>query len=471
VSAATTAHSLLLDPDYPALKQHVIESTGLAYYTDKDSDFALRIGARIAQLTLDGCGAYLDLLKNREAGESERHTLIGQLTIGETYFFRHAEQFDVLRDVVLPDLLERNAAQKTLRIWSAGCAIGAEPYTLAILLKQHFADRLAGWDIRIIGTDINQAFLARAGRGEFDERALRSTPEAVRNEWFARSGGSWIVRPDLRDWVSFQYHNLVEHPYPSVVHGIAALDLILCRNVMIYFDWPVIAHIIGRFHDCLVDGGWLAVGHAESNTEIFRAYRTVNAPGATVYQKTGVQHAAPAYAFSTPVVQLPAQSAFSIAQPWAPPVLPAIPIVARPDLNTQPRTPQIPELAQVRQLADRGEWTEADRRCDQFLEHHQLNAVAHFYRGLIHEQIGDHAAAERSLRRALYLNRSFVLAHYHLALLLAKAHRYDVAIQSIRNTQALLAGVERNHQIDEADGLTADDLRQLVAMHLDLWRK
>src|SRR5262245_26353822 len=132
MSGAATITQLWLDPDFRALKHHVIESTGLAYYADKDEELAARIGPRISQLALDGCGAYLTLLKNHEAGESERHLLINQLTIGETYFFRFTEQFDALRDVVIPDLLERNQATRSLRIWSAGCAIGAEPYSIAI---------------------------------------------------------------------------------------------------------------------------------------------------------------------------------------------------------------------------------------------------------------------------------------------------------------------------------------------------
>jgi chemotaxis protein methyltransferase CheR len=442
----------------------------LAYYADKDNDLASRISARLSLLTLNGCGAYLDLLQDREAGESERHVLIGQLTIGETYFFRHTEQFDGLRDVAIPDLIERNRARRTLRIWSAGCATGAEPYTLAILLKQHFADQLAGWDVQILGTDINQAFLARAARGEFDERALRSTPDEVKREWFSPSGGSWIVRPFVRDWVSFQYHNLVEHPYPSVVHGIAALDLILCRNVMIYFDWDVIARILGRFHECLVDGGWLAVGHAESNTEVFRAYRTVNVPGATLYQKNG--HGLTAtnhYPALTPPAPWPPVP--GLQQPWSPPVLPAIPDSARSGQDQWPPTPLPTGLAQVRQLADEGNFLDAARACAQLLDHDRLNPVVHFYQALIMEQMRDHPDAEQAFRRAIYLDRAFVLAHYHLALLLARTGRRDSAAQSLRNVQRLLSGMDSNQQIADADGLTVNDLGQLADMHLGLWQK
>jgi chemotaxis protein methyltransferase CheR len=465
------AHPVCHDPDFPSLKQHVIDVTGLAYYADKDGDFAARIGPRLSHLALKSCGAYLALLRDREAGEAERHLLIGQLTIGETYFFRHTEQFDALRDVVLPDLIKRNEARRTLRVWSAGCAIGAEPYSLAILLKTHFARQLAGWDVRILGTDINQTFLSRAARGEFDERALRSTPDDVKRAWFSHSGRTWIVSPAIREWVSFQYHNLVEHPYPSILHGIAALDLILCRNVMIYFDWSVIQRILGQFHECLVDGGWLAVGHAESNTEVFRAYRTINVPGATLYQKSGDHHEPGAWPVVTPPAPTARRPAVEPQTPWSPFALPVVPEAPAGDVAPERAAPALSGLALIRRLADEGKWPEAAKACDELLEHDRLNPAAHFYQALIMEQVRRPAGAEQSLRRALYLDRGFVFAHYHLALLLRKTGHRDAAVQSLRNVETLLAGQRGDQLVAEADGLTVDELAQLTAMHLDLLQK
>ena len=469
MSVADTVHPLLLDPDYSSLKQHLIESTGLAYYADKDSDLASRLGTRITQLTLNGCGAYLDLLKNEDAGSSERQLLIGQLTIGETYFFRHSEQFDAVRDVALPDIIDRNQTSRTLRIWSAGCAIGAEPYSVAILLQQHFADRLAGWDVRIMGTDINQAFLERARRGEFDERALRMTPDHVKYEWFTPVGGAWTIKPFAKHWMSFQYHNLVEHPYPSIANGLASLDLILCRNVMIYFDWEVIGGILGRFHECLAKGGWLAVGHAESNPEAFTAYRAINVPGATLYQKNG-DGAVRTSQSPNACISL-AQAMPAVEQPWSPPALPSIPDPTPSALQARSRTPVASALAEVRRLADEGQLDAAARSCAVLIGQERLDPIAHFYHGVILEQLGRQEEAERALRRALYLDRHFVLAHYHLALLLSKTGRRDSGMQSLRNAQALLSGMEKTQEIAQGDGLTAADLQQLTDMHLDIWRK
>jgi chemotaxis protein methyltransferase CheR len=127
---------LIQDPAYGLLKGFVIESTGLAYYVDKDEDLAGRIERRMSKRRAQDCAAYLRLLKDGHDGEAELDALIAELTIGETYFLRHRELFDALRDLVLPDLIERNRHTRRLRIWSAGCATGPEPYSVAILLRR-----------------------------------------------------------------------------------------------------------------------------------------------------------------------------------------------------------------------------------------------------------------------------------------------------------------------------------------------
>src|SRR5438270_533851 len=150
-----TAAPLSMDPDYLRLKGHVIAATGLAYYADKDADLGARLARRLQARGRPDCGSYLDLLTGGSEGEAELDALIADLTIGETFFFRHREVFDALRDIVLPDLIERNRASRQLRIWSAGCSTGAEPYSVSILLRRDLAARLEGWDVTLVGTDIN----------------------------------------------------------------------------------------------------------------------------------------------------------------------------------------------------------------------------------------------------------------------------------------------------------------------------
>jgi len=149
-----SSDTLVSDPQYARLKEHLIESTGLMYYADKDVDLARRVGGRLATAGAHDCASYLDILCDPLRGPSELDALIAEITIGETYFFRHQEHFDALRDLVLPDLIRRNQASRSLRIWCAGCSTGQEVYSVAMLVREHFPE-LARWSVEIVGVDID----------------------------------------------------------------------------------------------------------------------------------------------------------------------------------------------------------------------------------------------------------------------------------------------------------------------------
>jgi chemotaxis protein methyltransferase CheR len=450
-----TVSALLADPTFPLVKDQLIARTGLAYYADKDGELARHLAGRLAACGAAGCADYLALLDDATRGPDELDELLKQLTIGETFFFRHAEMFDALRHTVLPDLIARNRAHGRLRVWSAGCSTGAEAYSLSILLRRDLAAEVAGWDVSIVGTDVNREFLARAGEGVFEEWALRATPQDVRRDCFRRDGRSWALADAFKQGVSFQYHNLVSHPFPSQLNNLFAFDLILCRNVMIYFSAEQVRHCLEGFRHSLVEGGWLLVGHAEPNLDLFRAWRTVNDCGAVLYQKTAD---APAPVFTPPL--LPPLPDF-LALP-APPRLPPPPPPANPAPSPEP------DVAAVRACADRGEWEQALAGCRRLVAADRLSPQAHLYHGLILEQLGRHAEAEEALRRAIYLDRRYVLGHYYLGLLLLKGHRSAEAARLFRNALGLLARLEPGHVFADADGITAAELAGLARMQLDV---
>jgi chemotaxis protein methyltransferase CheR len=460
---------LVADLSYRNLKDYLIESTGLAYYLDKDSELAEKIAKRLETLNMAGCSAYLALLKDGQAGEAELDELVADLTIGETYFFRHEEQFDALRRTILPDIIRRNASRRQIRIWSAGCATGAEAYSISILLRREFAGQLAGWDVSIVGTDINRKFLAQAREGQFGDWALRGTGEEIKSACFLQSTRSWRIRDEYREGVALQYHNLVKHPYPSLLHNLAAFDLILCRNVMIYFSREVIRGCVNRFWSSLVDGGWLLVGHAEMDPEAFRAFRTINAPGTVLFERAGEPPKKPAYQTDGWV----AESAAPATTPWQPPSLPDLPLLLR-----QP--PIAPESAdggdasgdlvasQIRALADRAQWEAAGALCRTLIDNDSLNPVGHFYHALVLDQMGRRHEAERALNRAIYLDRDFVLAHYHKGLLLQNGEDLAGAARSFRNVLSLLRPMAPDRRFAEADGISAADLAELAQMQLEV---
>ncbi len=443
--------ALIADPLFPQLKEHLIELTGLTYYLDKDADLARRLGLRVSIAGLRDCAAYLAILRDPVRGPSELDALIAELTIGETYFFRHPEHFDALRTRVLPELLSRNRAEnpprRSLRIWCAGCADGPEPYSLAILLRREMAHQILGWDVTILGTDINRHRLAKAREGRFEEWALRSTPDAIKRECFLKEGRFWTIAPEYKEGVFFQFHNLVENSSPSLLNKLSGFDLIVCRNVMIYFDSDLIRRMIGQFYDCLVPGGWLVVGPAEPNMTSFASFHTVNAPGVTLYQRP-----------DTP------QGPHTAAEIFAMPPLPAVPAVPQPAHSAPPT------LAKVRHFADRGAWENAAQCCEELLGEDNLKANVHFYHALVLQQMSKHVEAESSLRRALYLDRQSVLAHYYLGLLLQSKGDPRQAARCFENTLNLLQSRHDADSFPDADGVTASELKKSAAMHLEILR-
>jgi chemotaxis protein methyltransferase CheR len=480
VTAPATA-GIVADPFYARVKALVIDRTGMAFYHERDDDFSRVLAERLATLGVSNCASYLERLQSGK----ELEELIADLTIGETYFFRYREQFEALRDIILPQAIERNQERKRLRIWSAGCSTGPEPYTVAIILKQRFGHRIEGWDVSIIGTDINQRFLARAREGLFEDWAFRSTPETVRNACFVREGKRWRIAPEYRQLVRFQYHNLVDDPIPSPRHDLVDLDVILCRNVVIYFTTETFRHIIGHFHAALNDDGWLVVGHSELNTELFRSFHTIDAPGAVLYRKGAAASPANSFDFTSYAAEI-AAAPLPVRIPDPPPPLTSLPPL-RTDTETLPRVveppandagpaepeaaaelaePTEPPLAELRRLADQGAWVEALRLCRRLLDADPLDAVVHLHHGLILEHTRQTEQAAEAVRRALYLDRTLALGHFHLGRLAANQGDHPAAARAFRNAQRLLDDKADAELVAGGDDMSVAELTGLLAVHM-----
>jgi chemotaxis protein methyltransferase CheR len=452
--------ALLSDPCYFRLKGYLVEATGLAYYEDKDADFARRIGCRLANLRLRDCASYFDMLRDPERGPAELDALIAEITIGETHFFRHMEHFDALRELVLPDLMKRNETSRRLRIWSAGCADGAEPYSLSILTKRDLGQQLAGWEVSIVATDINRRSLANAREGNFEDWCLRATPEDVKRNCFLQQGKKWALASQYKEGVSFQFHNLVETPFPSILSNLSAMDLIVCRNVMIYFAPGLMQRMIRQFHDCLVPGAWLLVGPSEPNMTFFTSFHTVNAPGVTLYQK-------PVQATPSPVSN---QISARLSALCPLPPLSKLPPHANVEAVVQPQAKEGVEttLVDIRCHLDRGDWEKAAACCERLLKTENLKSLVHFQYALALEQLSRHDEAEQSLRRALYLDRQFVLAHYYLGILLLSRGHSRKAAQSFENTVKLLNSRCDTEVLADAGGITVAELKKVAQSQLEI---
>ena len=202
---------------------------------------------------------------------------------GETHFFRNAAQFDALYSQVLPQIIERRRALRTLRIWSAGCASGAEPCSIAILLQELLPD-VDEWSITILGTDINTEALDRARKAIYSTWAFREQrARQWQSRYFRRKGDRYELVPEVRHMVTFAQLNLARDNYPAYETNTMFMDLILCRNVTIYFTESVTKRVIERLHDALVGGGWLVVGHSEHSLTTYHRFQARNYANAILH--------------------------------------------------------------------------------------------------------------------------------------------------------------------------------------------
>jgi chemotaxis protein methyltransferase CheR len=453
--------SMRADAGYGALKNYVLKHTGLSYYRDKDEDFATRLSRRLHARGVSNCDGYLRLLTGPDGGGPEMDRLVGELTIGETYFFRQREHFDLLRQTILPDLIRRNQATRRLRIWSAGCATGAEPYSISLLLKLDLRSQLAGWDVFILATDINVEFLSQGEQAAFAGWALRGVPDELKMRCFLQEGKFWRLRPEFQEGVVFEYDNLAKDAH---CRNDQPFDLILCRNVLIYFSRDQANSVIGRFYHCLPAGGWLLVGYAEPNMEMFREFETVSTPDATAYRKPAgdTQGHAPETNWQ-PFVWDGQSGAGGLGQLISPVLKPTAAISAP---GREPAE-LVPTVEDVRTLADSGHWDAARALCHKLLQAEPLNPATQFVSALIQEHCGANSEARTAFQRAIYLNRQFALAHYHLGTSLERDGQQELANRAFRNALDIVTALPEDEPLPYGDSITAGELRDLAMLRLE----
>jgi len=264
----------LSQKQFDRISRLVYQISGIDLHEGKEELVKARLLKRLRHLKLANFDRYLKYLSNDKEGV-EVQAMVDMLTTNKTHFFRESEHLDFLKDEIISGL-----SRGPVRIWSAGCSSGEEPYSIAIILRENIAE-IDQRDVRILATDISDRMMEKARQGLYDEETLRFMPGPFKNKYFKKveSGGSrkYHVNPPLRSMVAFAKLNLMED-WP--MSGL--FDVIFCRNVMIYFDKPTQEKLVKRFWNVLRDGGYLLVGHSESLTFLTHEYRYLKP---AVYQK------------------------------------------------------------------------------------------------------------------------------------------------------------------------------------------
>lgn len=419
---------------------------------DRLEDLLRRIGSGIGGLGFSDVEEFLCAFTSEQGGARQLDLIAELFVTGETYFFRDFGLFAALRERILPELIRARAAARRLKIWSAGCATGEEAYSLAALVSDLLPLR-GKWEISVLGTDLNPAFLERARRASYREYSFRTNPDQVKLRYFAPGrSGAWTVLPSIRELTSFSRLNLVEDPFP------ADIDLVLCRNVLMYFSPAHAGRVLRKLHDCLADDGWLVVAPQELSLLSRTPFLPVWLPGAQGFRKS--------------VGERPAIEPAAI--PSAPAAEPAVDQGIQPEPfvpeRTDERTPR--ELhdelqEQARASAMEGNLRGAIELVRRAIKEHRTDAASHYFLATLQLELGDVAGAGVALRRVLFLDRDWTPAHLLLGGIALRAGDFRTARRHFRNAVASLAGRDAGAPVTGSEGLTVSAVEQACRAALE----
>lgn len=269
--------------DFINLRNLIYERTGMQFGENKIYYFKKRIQKRMEFRNIHKVAEYIRYLKMFDRDNREFQDLINLITVNETYFFREFEQLAIFGENCLQEILEKKKAggDRNLRVFSAACSSGEEPYTLAIILRE-MLDDFKSWNVQVKGVDIDENVLAAALKAEYDSRSVKDVPPDYLERYFHRlGGGMYRVKQEIRDLVSFEHVNLMDR---RALRNERNYDFIFCRNMLIYFDDQSRKQVVERFYTMLNRGGYIFLGHAESLSRITTSFKIRRIDGFTVYQ-------------------------------------------------------------------------------------------------------------------------------------------------------------------------------------------
>jgi chemotaxis protein methyltransferase CheR len=462
---------------------------GLHFPSDRWPDLLRGIRSAAQEAGITHVEAWVRKLMTAKLSRHQLELLASHLTVGETYFYREHRIYEILTNQILPEFIQaRRGREPHLRLWSAGCCTGEEAYSLAIAVHHALPD-LPNWQVTILATDINPHFLHKAETAEYGDWSFRDAPAWLKGGYFTPAGpGQYRLLPAIKHMVAFEYSNLVEDAYPELSTTTNAMDVIFCRNVLMYFTPQQTRRVLAKLHHALVDGGWLVLSATETMQGLSRDFIPVNFSGVFAYQKGS----------SRPPTKFIAPPAAPAGPP--PATVPAAPAPAAPlrvahapkaevlharaekyyaegrypaatdvllQLCARPTPEQRSRVLLVHCLANQGRFAEALDWSDRVVAADKLNPGGHYLRATILLEQGALDEARRALQNVLFLNREFVLAHFALGNLARTAGKFPEAQKHFANALHCLRGRNPDAILPESDGITVGRLTEIIASTLE----
>jgi chemotaxis protein methyltransferase CheR len=486
-----------------SLLSRTVESIlGLHFPRDRRQDLSRAVTKCAPTLGFDDPLSCVRWLLDFPLNEERIEALAECLTVGETHFFRDRKLFRALEERVLPDLIaDRRLDGMKLKIWSAGCATGEEPYSIAMLLDRILPD-LSLWDLTILGTDVNRSFLRKAEEGLYSQWSFREVPPEIEQTYFRKNGNLSEIAPSIKGMVEFSHLNLAKDVFPDSFAAGSTIDLVFCRNVLMYFTPDRQRRLIEKFFRRLPEGGRLVVSPAEISCVEHPQFESVGFDGVLLFRKNTLGPAEPR-TFQVPFDFPPPPRAPEPAEEFDSPrsTLPVPPIPAR---SPTPRVPDPPEgrnryldglalyeegrypdavetllealglnssspgetvatmSVLARAYANQGLLTEALAWSEKAVEADRVNPIYHYVHASILQESDRIDEAAASLNRAVFLDPKLAVAHFALGNLARRQGRVQASERHFRSALSALGKYTRDAPVPASGGMTAAKFTDLI---------
>lgn len=429
----------------------------------------------------DDLPACLEWMLKTSLNKEQITVLAYHLTIGETYFFRDQSLYAILEKRIFPEIIQRREHEKEMRIWSAGCCTGEEPYSIAILLNRMIPD-IKKWDVKILGSDINHEFLRKAEEARYKKWSFRAIPPNFIDTYFIpQEDGSFLLIPHFRHMVKFMELNLVQDSFPNKNSGIDEFDLILCHNVLIYFSKSQIKKTVHNLTKSLREKGWLSVAPVEAPFVSDPSLETNYFSGYTLFKKeakvsTGhVQVPKLQKPIPTKIPKQEAKEGDILLKVVLPAFLnPQEPILEmRFSSETPSLTKKEVEIVKekvspidvketIRNLLKKGDRNSALELCQKAIQEDNLNPLLYTLLGTIYHADGNFDNALDSLKKASFLDANFIAPHYLLGMFYSEKGKNKEAKKEFKTVLNLLSQHSSEEILPGLEELNAGQLKDLL---------
>lgn len=416
-----------------------------------------------------------EIITNIRIPKKILETLSATLTIGETYFFRERPAITFFQDILIPKLYEK---QGRIKIWSAGCSSGEEPYTVAILLKEHLPESITE-RISIIATDINNKSLHKAHEGVYSEWSFRETPDSVKSRYFSQTKGGWRLNEDIRKMVTFSFLNLVRDPFPDPLNGTDNLDVIFCRNVLMYFSYETIKGVADKFKKSLNQNGWLIVSQVELNDLYLSDFEKVSHNNGIFYKnssekrdlkiiKTRLPHSEKRVNPVFHKEELPSKN--SIEEELSLATLETLYLKGDYDacingcrkLADIKTTEHSYSHLMAKCYANRGDYNLAIKCIDKIIESGVDSEDIYYLYGTVLKENNEPGKAESALKKGIYLNPDHLFSHLMLGNIMREEGRREASVKYYKNVLNILSEMEDQSIVSDSGGLTKARMKEMV---------